>query len=256
MASVSDLAVVICHGSYHTPAPYLPLLNVGDVNKPDFDRGPPEGGYPQGNEDAKVILDVLEPLVNDQKKKVLVVAHSSGGWVATETARPELQAKARKDKGLAGGIIGILYMGAFIVPVGESIHSFFQPKDGTFMIPPFLKFHKPGAAGLATPSEAETYFFNDLATDVGKKWATTLTASPILTTKLSNDAYAALPCAYLVLESDLTLPKEYQEVMIASQAQKTGEFTVYRCATSHSPHLSWTQGVVDTVQDFVKKIEG
>ncbi|KAI8949819.1 alpha/beta-hydrolase [Xylaria longipes] len=238
---ISYLAVVICHGSYHTPAPYTPLaeslkvagidaycpqlpisdptkLNVGDPNTPDFDRGPPEGGYPQGHEETDTILSVLNPLILEQGKRVLIVGHSSGGWVATEAARPELQAKTRKDQGLTGGVIGILYIGAFIIPVGESVHSFFQPKDGSFVVPPFLDFH--------------TFFFNDLEPKVAENWVATLTASPVLTTKLSNDAYAALPCAYLILE----------------------EFTLYRCPAGHSPHLSWTGGPVRTIQDFVKKI--
>lgn len=90
------------------------------------------------------------------------------------------------------------------------------------------------------PSEAE-------------KWSRGLTASPILTTKLTNDAYAALPCAYLVLEGDLTLPKEYQEGMVAAQSQKTGDFTIYRSPAGHSPHISWTQGVVETIKDFLLK---
>jgi hypothetical protein len=92
------------------------------------------------------------------------------------------------------------------------------------------------------PSEAE-------------KWARGLTASPILTTKLTNDAYAAWPCAYLVLEGDLTLPKEYQEGMVATQSQKTGDFTIYRSPAGHSPHISWTQGVVETIKDFLLKAE-
>lgn len=98
--------------------------------------------------------------------------------------------------------------------------------------------------------------FNDLESDdEANKWAATLTASPILTTKLTNDAYAALPCAYLVLEDDQTLAKEYQEGMAALQGRKTGEFVMYSCKAGHSPHLTWTQGVVDTVRDFVSKIE-
>ncbi|AEO68384.1 uncharacterized protein THITE_2051219 [Thermothielavioides terrestris NRRL 8126] len=277
MASSSDLAVVLCHGSYHTPAPYGPLLealqagrgieaycpqlptadlsklNVGDVHSPDFDRGPPPEGYPQGEEDTNTVLDVLKPLV-EAGKEVLLVAHSSGGWVATQAARPELQAKVRKSKGLVGGIIGILYAGAFVVPVGESIHSFFQPKDGNFVTPPFMTFHKHGAAGLGTIVQAEKFLFNDLDPATAAKWAATLTASPILTTKLTNDAYSTLPCAYLVLDGDLTLPREYQEGMIALQESKTGNFSVYHCPAGHSPHLSWTEGFVDTIWDFVEKI--
>lgn len=161
----SDLAIVLCHGSYHTPAPYglllalfqsqgidafcpqlptadLAALNVGDViSNPDFDLGPPAEGYPQGKEDAQAVLSVLQPLV-DSGKNVLIIAHSSGGWVATEVARPELQAKTRASTGLPGGIIGILYMGAFVIPVGESVNSYFQPKDGQAPVaPPFMTFH-------------------------------------------------------------------------------------------------------------------
>lgn len=157
-----DLAIVLCHGAFHTPAPYGPLLdafraqgvdaycpqlptsdraklNVGDVNNPDYDREPPAGGYPQGEEDARVVLGVLRPLI-DAGKEVLLIAHSAGGWVATEVARPELQAKARASDGLAGGIVGILYMGAFLIPVGESIDSFFL-RGQAAVAPPFMTFH-------------------------------------------------------------------------------------------------------------------
>ena len=169
MNSSADLAVVICHGSYHTPAPYMPLvdafnnvgidaycpqlptsdlnlLNVGDVRTPDFDRGPPVGGYPQGEEDVKVILDILEPLVNEKGKKVVLIGHSSGGWTATESATTTLHAKVRQEKGLTGGVIGILFLGAFIIPVGESINGFFQPKDSPSFTPPFMRFHVSMAA--------------------------------------------------------------------------------------------------------------
>lgn len=163
-SSLANLAVVVCHGSYHTPAPYeaflqairargieaycpqrpssdLSKLNVGDVNNPDFDRGPPEGGYPTEADDAEVIVELLKKLIDEEGKWVLLVGHSSGGWVATEAAKPELQATTRKAEGKQGGVVGIFYMGAFIIPVGESVHSFFQPKDRPVVAPPFMRFH-------------------------------------------------------------------------------------------------------------------
>ncbi|KAI1746705.1 alpha/beta-hydrolase [Xylaria castorea] len=257
MASIAIGGVVPTRSTYcpQLPTSDLTKLNVGDTNTPDFDQEAPEGGYPRGREDTDTILGILKPLILEQDKRVLIVGHSSGGWVATEAARPELQTKTRKDQGRAGGIVGIFYIGAFIIPVGESVHSFFQPKDGSFMVPPFLEFHKPGAAGLATPKDANKFFFNDLESKVAKKWAATLTASPVLPTQLSNNAYAALPCAYLILEGDMTLPKDYQKSMVALQAKKTGDFTLYRCPAGHSPHLSWTDGTVGTIQEFIKKIE-
>lgn len=169
----ANLAVVICHGSYHTPALYPPLvdalknkgidtycpqlptsdlakLNVGDVNSPDFDREPPSGGYPQGDKDAQVVLEVLTGLIEEQGKDVLLMGHSSGGWTATEVARPFLLAETRKEQGLKGGIVGILYVGGFIIPVGESIHSFFQPKDGTVVQPHFMRFHVSAEVPIVT----------------------------------------------------------------------------------------------------------
>ncbi|OTB01040.1 hypothetical protein M426DRAFT_75444 [Hypoxylon sp. CI-4A] len=227
MSSVSDLAAVVCHGSYYTPAPY----------------GPPSGA----------LLDVLRPLVS-QGKEVLIVGHHAGSWDAAEAAQPNLQAKSWKDKGLKGGIIGVFFIGAFIIPVGQSINGFFQPEGSNPITPPLMRFHKRGIDGLGTMVQPEVFLFNGIDQAEAEKWKATLTRSPILSSKITNDAYAALPCAYLVLEKDRTLPKEYQEGMVAAQAQETDEFTVYRCPSGHSPHLTWTDGLVNTVQDFVEKI--
>ncbi|PYH92402.1 alpha/beta-hydrolase [Aspergillus ellipticus CBS 707.79] len=277
MASIksNNISVVIVHGSYHSPAPFEPLisqlavrgidahcphrptcdlrrLNVGDVNNPDFDRDPPVGGYPTDSEDVDVVVQVLDKLINQDGKRVLLMAHSSGGWVATQAAIPELQAKPRQADGKTGGIIGIFYLGAFVVPVGESIASFFQPKDGSFVTPPFMEFHKHGAAGLGTIVNAPQYLFNDIDPESAAKWAATLTASPIMPTVLTNDAYSSVPCAYLVLDNDLTLPKEYQEGMIAIQGQRGNSFTVYHAPSGHSPYLSWTDGLVDKAIEFAE----
>lgn len=156
-----SFVVVIVHGSYHTPEPYQPFLhalktkgiegycpqlpssdlskmNVGDISKPDFDRDPPANGYPQPADDIKIIHTLLKKLIDEDSKKVLLIGHSSGGFTATAAATPEFQAKNRK----AGGIIGIFYISGFLVPVGESVNSFFQPKDGSPpVIPPFCKFN-------------------------------------------------------------------------------------------------------------------
>jgi hypothetical protein len=75
-----------------------------------------------------------------------------------------------------------------------------------------------------------------------------------MTVKLTNDAYSALPCAYLVLENDKSLPKEYQEYMISLQTQAGNRFTVYYAPCGHSPHLGWTAGLVGKVEEFLDTI--
>lgn len=157
--------VVICHGSYHTPEPYQPFLaalkaqgieaycpqlpssdlrkmDVGDIASPDFDRDPPPNGYPQPADDAVVLNELLSQLILESSKQILLIGHSSGAFTATMAAVPEFQAKSRKAKGASGGIIGIFYYAGFLIPVGESVHSFFQPKDGSeAVIPPYCQFH-------------------------------------------------------------------------------------------------------------------
>ncbi|PLB50870.1 alpha/beta-hydrolase [Aspergillus steynii IBT 23096] len=276
--ATSKPAVIICHGSYHSPAPYEPLmehlrsegfeaycphrptcnlkeLNVGDVDNPDFNRGPPPEGFPSDTKDVDVVVQLLRELIGNGKY-VLLMAHSSGGWVATQAAIPELQSKNRRAKGQAGGIIGLFYLGAFVIPVGESVHSFFQPKDGPPVTPPFMRFYEPGVSGVGTIVNAREYLFNDLDAESADRWAATLTASPVMTGVLTNDAYSVLPCAYLVLDNDRTLPKDYQEAMIALQTQSGNVFTVYHAPSGHSPHLSWTEHLVEKVKEFTEAITG
>ena len=157
--------MVICHGSYHSPklfgpfitalnaqgiegyCPQLPTsdltkLNVGDPARPDYDRGPPPGGYPQPIDDAVTINDLLIRLVEGEGRNVILLGHSSGGGSATAAAVLALQAKTRQAKNLPGGIVGIFYECGFMIPVGESVNSFFQPKDGSPpVLPPYCQLH-------------------------------------------------------------------------------------------------------------------
>jgi hypothetical protein len=96
--------------------------------------------------------------------------------------------------------------------------------------------------------------FNGVTPEEALKWAKTLTASPIMHAKLTNDAYSALPCAYLVLDDDKSLPREYQEGMIALHSQQGNVFSVYHAPSGHSPHLSWTMGLVEKVEEFTRNL--
>lgn len=160
--SRQQIAVVICTASYHTPVPYGPFmkalnasrfeaycpqrptcdlsrLNVGDTKNPDFDLGPPPEGYPNDLDNAAVLHELLEQLIVREDKPVLLLGHSSGGVVASQAAIPELQYEKRRKQQKQGGVIGIFFVGAFVIPVGESVHSFYQPKDGTQITPPFVR---------------------------------------------------------------------------------------------------------------------
>lgn len=82
-----------------------------------------------------------------------------------------------------------------------------------------------------------------------------MTAGPILTTVLDHDPYTQLPCAFLICENDLALPFPYQEMMVAMQANRVEtNFTAYKCDAGHSPHLTWTEGLVERIQEWAGSI--
>jgi pimeloyl-ACP methyl ester carboxylesterase len=127
MTSTAKPTIMFIHGSWHSPKH---LQRVIDLLK---SRGYPTSCPLQasaGNlppigmiEDAELMYSELDRLVNTDSKDVIVFAHSYGGIVATQGLTKELGEKVRKDQSKAGGIIRIVYMCAFIVPLGESLGS-------------------------------------------------------------------------------------------------------------------------------------
>jgi hypothetical protein len=96
---------------------------------------------------------------------------------------------------------------------------------------------------------APRYLLNDLDKDTARKWAAKLTATPNLDATLANDAYSALHCAYLVLDAQKVLTKEFQEWMIRMR-----NFTIYHAPAGHSPQLSWTTGLAEKLMEFANRI--
>ncbi|KAJ5143305.1 uncharacterized protein N7515_002092 [Penicillium bovifimosum] len=268
-----SFAVVLSHGSWHTPEPYQALLNaltekgievhcpqratcdlsqlnVGNVDNPDFNRKAPPGGYPLASDDAAELGVLLDKLIA-QGKSILLAGHSSGGWVAAEAAQPARQYPVRAREGRPGGIIGLFLIGAFVLPEGQSVHSFSQRPDGTVAESPFKRYHKHGSDGLETVVDAEKYLFNELDQASAKKWASKLTAAPLMKSPLTHNPYDVLPCAYVILEKDCAIPPDLQEQMATSQSKP---FTTYRAPCDHSPHLSWTNELAQKIEEFGDKV--
>ncbi|KAL9090098.1 MAG: hypothetical protein Q9159_002163 [Coniocarpon cinnabarinum] len=124
------------------PTSDLRLMNIGDIQNPDYDRAIPENGYPAPADDVAIVAALLSRLILENHEHVLLVGHSSGALVATQAATPALQSQNLRKSGKQGGIIGLFYVSGVLVPVGESLHSFTKPQDGREVVcPPFARFH-------------------------------------------------------------------------------------------------------------------
>ena len=78
-----------------------------------------------GYSDVKVMQGVIRELA-DNGKNILLAVHSYGAR-STESATSELQLSARAKEGRSGGVVSNFYSSDYILPTGQSIHSFFCP---------------------------------------------------------------------------------------------------------------------------------
>lgn len=242
---------------YEASCPQLPTADparlVADPSNPSFNQPPPPNGVPEHIDDANVLSSALKTLIEDESKEVLLLAHSSGGWSATEAAAPSLLRSARKDAGKTGGLIGILYIAAFLIKPGESVYSMFSsmpvlPDEESWVIRPPSAF----SSHLATVNNPARFFFHDLPEDRATDLAKDLTATPQLASALSHCAYGTLPMGYLVCEEDRLLPVGLQRVMIEG-AEAVGAFKmeVFTVKVGHECFFSDEEGVVKAVEEFI-----
>lgn len=136
---MSKPTVLFVHGAWHSPKHFQPARDAFELagyptecpRQPTFDAKP---GTATLYEDAKCIRSLLDELIEAQGKDVICVLHSYGGVVGTEAIHESLGKKIRQENGLKGGVLGILYMAAFILPLGASLGSAFGGS-----LPPFIQ---------------------------------------------------------------------------------------------------------------------
>ena len=128
--------VVFLHGSWHNPNHFTPVRAV--FEKAGYSTecplqatynakpAPPVVGI---EDDVKVVQALLWKLLGEGKE-VIFALHSFGGVLGTEAIREEFGMKSRKEKGLPGGVLALLYICGFVLPVGSSLESAFAGLGG------------------------------------------------------------------------------------------------------------------------------
>ncbi len=130
IAAEDAITVLFVHGAWHTPlyfrpiiqelqfkgysalAPHLPTCDAVALSEdPDMDM----------TADVKTVENEIRRRVLDEGRKVLLVTHSYGGVVGTEAVAEELGRNLRLAEGKPGGVIGILYVSAFLIAPGTSL---------------------------------------------------------------------------------------------------------------------------------------
>jgi len=119
---MSKPAIIFVHGAWNPPEQYLkltnPLKEAGyEVFAPRLVTVGNKAAGKTWKDDAAVIMEVLQPLV-DGGREVVVVAHSYGG-IPTPHAISGFEIK----EGKAGGVKAAVYIAAFCLQKGVDLYT-------------------------------------------------------------------------------------------------------------------------------------
>lgn len=131
--------IFIVHGAWHSAAHFVPLISLFKQagypvicpTQPTYNCQPPTKTL---YDDATFTRSILTDLIEKEQKEVIMIMHSYGGVVGTEAVTEELATEVRQAKGLKGGVVRLLYMTAFVLPLGDSLVT---TLGGT--LPPIIK---------------------------------------------------------------------------------------------------------------------
>ncbi|KAJ6114159.1 hypothetical protein N7512_007604 [Penicillium capsulatum] len=228
--------------------PFLQALaaaghDVRYAGYPSLDPADPTTTDCQADTDA--ITNTLRPIV-EEGKDVLLLQHSYAGMPGAAAA-VGLGKVQRHQEGKAGGVIGLVFIGAFVVPEGLRMVRFLR-LDHILWQP---------SAKLNIPDDPTRNF----AGDVDSSWSPFLEKNLRPHATLSFTSPQPYPAwvdgafrgrlAFIATTEDKAVPKEAQYGMMAATQQ---QWVVKEIAVSHcAPFLDRIQRTVELTQEIVQE---
>ncbi|KAK5991219.1 Alpha/beta hydrolase nvfD-like protein [Cladobotryum mycophilum] len=199
-----------------------------------------------------VIKNILLPEL-EQGKDLIILAHSYGGWVAG-AAPKGLSKEERSAAGLPGGVIGIIFMTAFVGGEGGCITGLVPDKK---LMPWNLVDFDTYQMSIGEPGPEQIFYHN--VTDKS------LVESAIRGLKphsyRSFDTPSPQPAwpdkgfdgrrAYVFCHEDRAIPVEHQKVMVEVSGKEFRTFDLEDA--DHSPFLSKTEEMLEIVDGLARE---
>ncbi|EAS30949.3 uncharacterized protein CIMG_06428 [Coccidioides immitis RS] len=251
--------IVLVHGAWHSPECFDSLRKVlEDHGYPTEAPGHPSvGAEPPTKtlEDDVINMQiVLNKLIEDEGKEVVLVGHSYGGTVisnASDGLGRDQRAVAKKR----GGIVLAIYLAGFLVPKGATL---FDGLGGAWA--PWMRFN--GEYSYA--SDEAKRFYGDLSPENQQRWVSKLRhgSKASYLSLITHDPWRHMPCGYILCENDCALPFPVQKMLVSSTEQKMqGDSSIgaqklltANLKASHSPFLSIPEKTAEVIEDMIGKI--
>ncbi|RAO65900.1 uncharacterized protein BHQ10_001912 [Talaromyces amestolkiae] len=216
---MSKPTIVIVPGSFTSAAAYETLASVlakqynyevivGTLQSTI--RAPPEKAATL-QEDAAYFRGVIEALLN-QGKDVVVVGHSYGGIVATESVKKVTHSERQAQGKSTGGVTKIIYVASIVAEIGETA---IQAMGG--QLGPTIKIL--GDYMYFDTEAGASYLYDGLssneALETGRKY-TTIHATTSFLDPATNAAVDHVPVTYIHTAKDNIVPPERQQQIVES----------------------------------------
>ena len=254
MASHQKPALVLVHGGWHVPQHYVDFLQrlelagyeVSCPLLPSCDETKRIGtGL---SDDVKVIRDRISPLINSSRD-IIMLLHSYGGAVGTEAVQG-LSHNERADGGLAGGVVHIIYMCAFMLQVGESVASASLPRPDP---DPVELDEATGTTFLCQPTIP--LFYGDIEIEKARDAEKLLVrqSGKAQMDAITYPAWQFIPTTYLRTEQDAVLFPNWQDRQIKAVLESGTIIEVETFKAGHSPFLSIPDEMVAAVERVARQ---
>ncbi|KAL2832213.1 alpha/beta-hydrolase [Aspergillus pseudoustus] len=197
-------------------------------------------------DDAKHIQDNYLSKLVAGGKEIIIVMHSYAGIPGTES----VEGFARKDlaaQGKQGGVVGIVYMAAFLVPPGASVASF---------LPHGLDHLMTLEGGMMHPKNPREMFYSDLDDETALKYLAGIVphAPECMQNPLTYAAYRDVPTSYILCARDVGFPVTAQQQIAGIPGE--GVVRTYTIDGGHFAMLSQPNAVAEAIQDAATRLAG
>ena len=188
-------------------------------------------------DDAAAIAATVTWLADDGKDVVLVLS-SYAGFPGTEGSFG-LSKASRTKQGQSGGIIGIVYVAAFLPSVGDSVAELNgrMPGDSEY-IP------------LAYSPEFAAAVFNDIeSTEEQKKYFEMMNNHSRVSFEgqLKHEGWKEVKCYYFWPENDHVIAPDLQKKLITKAREQGADIEVFESTAGHVPMLGREKEVADLI---------
>ncbi|KAK7754319.1 hypothetical protein SLS62_003612 [Diatrype stigma] len=251
MSPASSPVILLVPGAFGTPSgfdkllPYFKEAGLSTHPGPYPSCNPSDPATATSSNDITTLRnDVLLPLLEQQQKDVVIIAHSYGGVVAGAAAKG-LDKQTRSSQGKTGGsVIGLIYVAGNITVEGESL---LQAVGGAY--PPFIKQDNP-SKGLAVIEPAMDVLYNDCDPALASELGGYMQPHALLAFETAATAPAWADKgfdgrrAYVRTLEDACNPSSLQDMWLEKSGVK---WDVVDFKTGHMPFVSQPQKLAATI---------